>query len=73
MVHRMLGVKIGTGGSSGYHYLRATAERHIVFSDLFNLSTFLIPFSALPPLPPSVSRALAFSWQDGGSVGAVGS
>ena len=30
MVHRMLGVKIGTGGSSGYHYLRATAQRHKV-------------------------------------------
>lgn len=32
MVHRMLGVKMGTGGSSGYHYLRATAERHKVFA-----------------------------------------
>lgn len=43
MVHRMLGVKIGTGGSSGYHYLRSTAARHKIFGDLFNLSTFLIP------------------------------
>ena len=30
LVHRMLGIKMGTGGSSGYHYLRATAERHKV-------------------------------------------
>lgn len=39
----MLGIKIGTGGSSGYQYLHATAQRHRVFTDLFNLSTFFIP------------------------------
>lgn len=32
MVARMLGAKVGTGGSSGFHYLRATAERHRVFT-----------------------------------------
>ncbi len=60
MVHRMLGVKMGTGGSSGYHYLRATAERHRVFADLFNLSTFLIPRAMLPPLPARVRARLDF-------------
>ena len=48
MVHRMIGTKIGTGGSSGHHYLMSTVERNKVFADLFNLSTFLIPRSALP-------------------------
>ena len=43
MVHRMLGIKIGTGGSSGYHYLRATASQHRIFGDLFNIATFLVP------------------------------
>ena len=38
MVHRMIGRKLGTGGSSGYSYLKATAERHKIFTDLFNLS-----------------------------------
>ena len=28
MVSRMLGRKVGTGGSSGYDYLRATADKH---------------------------------------------
>ena len=60
MVHRMLGVKMGTGGSSGFHYLKAAAERHQVFADLFNLSTFLIPRHALPALPDHVSRRLRF-------------
>jgi tryptophan 2,3-dioxygenase len=60
MVSRMLGVKIGTGGSSGHDYLRATAERHGIFTDLFRLSTYLIPRSALPPLPTSIARGMGF-------------
>jgi tryptophan 2,3-dioxygenase len=60
MVERMIGRKIGTGGSSGHAYLRSTAERHRVFGDLFELSTFLIPRSALPELPVDVKRRLGF-------------
>jgi tryptophan 2,3-dioxygenase len=60
MVSRMLGVKIGTGGSSGHEYLRTTAERHGIFTDLFRLSTYLIPRSALPPLPAPVARGMGF-------------
>lgn len=65
MVHRMLGVKIGTGGSSGYTYLRATANRHKIFTDLFNLSTFLIPRYVLPPLPRAVALQLRFKIEPG--------
>jgi tryptophan 2,3-dioxygenase len=60
MVSRMLGVKVGTGGSSGHDYLRATAERHGIFTDLFRLSTYLIPRSALPELPDAVARGMRF-------------
>jgi tryptophan 2,3-dioxygenase len=60
MVQRMIGVKIGTGGSSGHDYLRRTVEAHRVFADLFQLSTYLIPRSALPPLPPDVRRRMGF-------------
>ncbi len=60
MVQRMIGAKIGTGGSSGHDYLRQTARSHTVFTDLFNLSTYLIPRSLLPVLPPEVERALSF-------------
>jgi tryptophan 2,3-dioxygenase len=55
---RMVGRKIGTGGSSGHAYLRSSAERHRIFADLFQLSTFLIPRSSLPQLPPDVRRRL---------------
>ena len=66
MVHRMIGIKLGTGGSSGYAYLRATAQRHKIFGDFFNLSTFIIPRSFLPPLPKNMKRRLSFA---GGNVG----
>uniref|UniRef100_A0A6Q2XAM2 Tryptophan 2,3-dioxygenase n=1 Tax=Esox lucius TaxID=8010 RepID=A0A6Q2XAM2_ESOLU len=53
MVHRMIGSKAGTGGSSGYHYLRSTvSDRYKVFVDLFNLATFLIPRHWMPKLDP---------------------
>jgi tryptophan 2,3-dioxygenase len=60
MVERMIGLKIGTGGSSGHVYLRTTAERHRIFSDLFRLSTFLIPRSAVPELPPAIEAQMSF-------------
>lgn len=64
MVHRQLGLKMGTGGSSGYHYLRATAERHKIFQDLTNMATFLIPRALLPPLPEDVKAKLTFSFNN---------
>ena len=62
MVLRMIGTKMGTGGTSGVDYLRETAEKHKVFGDLFDLSTFLIPRSALPQLPPEVERTMSFHY-----------
>lgn len=65
MVERMIGRKIGTGGSSGHAYLRVTAERHRVFADLFQLSTFLIPRSALPEPPPAVKARMGLVYAAG--------
>ncbi|KAH8240492.1 hypothetical protein KR038_003535, partial [Drosophila bunnanda] len=85
MVQRMIGSQqLGTGGSSGYQYLRSTlrcawnrsaifdlseifkvitvlfffSDRYKVFLDLFNLSTFLIPREAIPPLDESIRKKL---------------
>jgi len=60
MVQRMLGNKIGTGGSSGFAYLRETAIKHPIFKDLHNISTLLIPRSELPELPDEIKKALGF-------------
>lgn len=58
MVQRILGTKIGTGGSSGHEYLKSTTERNRAFLDLFNLSTFLIPKNITPDLPKYIKDQL---------------
>ncbi|NXY88026.1 T23O dioxygenase, partial [Alcedo cyanopectus] len=59
MVHRMIGSKAGTGGSSGYQYLRSTvSDRYKVFVDLFNLATFLVPRHWIPKMNPSIHKFL---------------
>ena len=63
MVSRMLGRKVGTGGSAGYDYLRATADKHRAYNDLFAIATFLIPRSVLPPLPESVRKSMRYSYE----------
>ncbi|KAJ8922756.1 hypothetical protein NQ315_007791 [Exocentrus adspersus] len=65
MVQRMIGSsQLGTGGSSGYQYLRSTlSDRYKVFVDLFNLSTFLIPRSYIPPLTPAMRSHLCL-WRN---------
>lgn len=60
MAHRMLGTKIGTGGSSGHEYLKRSSDNNRVFTDLFNLATFLLPKSHLPVLPKELRKELGF-------------
>jgi tryptophan 2,3-dioxygenase len=62
MVQRMIGTKVGTGGSSGYGYLKRTADEHRIFADLVALATFLLPRSALPPLPDAVRSAMRYRY-----------
>jgi tryptophan 2,3-dioxygenase len=63
MAFRMIGGRIGTGGTSGARYLEAAADRHTVFRDLFALSAFLLPTSKLPDLPAEVKAQLGFRYQ----------
>ena len=60
LVFRMIGVKIGTGGSAGHAYLKKTAEKHSIFRDFANLSTYIIPRSSLPKLPQKLKKGLGF-------------
>jgi len=60
MAHRMLGSKMGTGGSSGHKYLQAASDRHKVFTDFTNLATFFIPKSDLPELPDFLKKKIRF-------------
>lgn len=66
MTQRMLGAKMGSGGSSGHDYLAMTAQKHRIFRDLFSISTFLIPRSRLPELPAAVVDKMGFKYWNGG-------
>jgi tryptophan 2,3-dioxygenase len=60
MAQRMLGTKIGTGGSSGHDYLKNSSDNNRIFTDLFNLATFLLPKNNLPKLPKELRKELGF-------------
>lgn len=63
MALRMIGRRVGTGGSAGAKYLEKSAERSRVFADLFNLATFLVPRSERPELPEAVAETMRFRYQ----------
>jgi tryptophan 2,3-dioxygenase len=73
MAHRMLGRKVGTGGSSGSQYLKQATDKHRVFTDFFNLATFLIPRSRRPQLPALVQQQLGFYYSAGSTPPSKGS
>ncbi len=60
MVHRMIGTRIGTGGSSGKDYLKAAADKHYIFKEVAQLTSFLIERRKLPVLPKAVENKLGF-------------
>lgn len=60
MVHRMIGSRIGTGGSSGKDYLKAAAEKHYIFREIAQLNSFLIERRKLPVLSSVIEKKLGF-------------
>ncbi|MCY7311758.1 MAG: tryptophan 2,3-dioxygenase, partial [Chitinophagaceae bacterium] len=60
MVHRMIGTRIGTGGSTGKDYLKAAAEKHYIFREIAQLNSFLIERRKLPSLPAEIEKQLGF-------------
>ena len=60
MVHRMIGSRIGTGGSSGKEYLKGALDKHYIFKDLVTLSSFLIERRKLPKLSKELEGVLGF-------------
>ena len=63
MVEKMLGQKIGTGGSSGQGYLKQTVDKHKLFTDLANIATLMISRSYLPELPQNIKDTLGFNYR----------
>ena len=62
MVRRMIGSRIGTGGSSGAGYLQGAMDKHYIFKELTQLNSFLIDRKELPQLPESVTKKLGYNF-----------
>jgi tryptophan 2,3-dioxygenase len=62
MVQRMIGTRIGTGGSSGAGYLKAAMDKHYIFKELAQLSSFLIDRRQLPLLPADLEEKLGYNF-----------
>lgn len=61
MVRRMIGSRIGTGGSSGEKYLEGAVNKNYIYRELAAIITFLIERRSLPQLPNRLREALRFS------------
>ena len=60
MVRRMIGMRSGTGGSSGAGYLQGAMEKHQIFAELASLATYFMPRHKLPKLGESLAKSLSF-------------
>jgi tryptophan 2,3-dioxygenase len=60
MVHRTIGTRIGTGGSTGRDYLKAALDKHYIFKEIAQLTSFLIERKKLPQLSKEMERRLGF-------------
>lgn len=60
MVHRMIGARVGTGGSTGKDYLQAALNKHYIFKEIADLTSFLVQRSKLPKLDEDLVRALSY-------------
>ncbi len=61
MVRRMIGMRTGTGNTTGRGYLEGALNSHYIFKDIAGLSTFLIERKKLPALPVELIRKLSYS------------
>jgi tryptophan 2,3-dioxygenase len=48
MVQRMIGRRVGTGGSTGAHYLKNAADSHYIFKEIADITSYLVQRSKLP-------------------------
>ena len=62
MVQRMIGTRIGTGGSSGAGYLKAAMDKHFIFKEIAQLNSFLINRKKLPHLPKELIEKLGYNF-----------
>lgn len=62
MVRRMIGSRVGTGGSTGAGYLQGAMDKHYIFKELAQLNSFLIDRRKLPQLPKELVEKLGYNF-----------
>jgi tryptophan 2,3-dioxygenase len=62
MVKRMIGSRIGTGGSTGAGYLQGAMEKHYIFREISQLNSFLIDRRKLPSLPEKLTAKMGYQF-----------
>ena len=60
MVKRMIGTRVGTGGSTGAGYLQGAMEKHYIFKEISQLNSFLIERHKLPNLTVQLEKKLGY-------------
>ena len=60
MVQRMIGSRIGTGGSTGAGYLKGAMDRHYIFKEIAQLNSYLVDRKKLPVLAKEVEERLGY-------------
>jgi tryptophan 2,3-dioxygenase len=60
MVQRVIGTRIGTGGSTGRDYLKGALDKHYIFAEISRLTSFLIERRKLPVLSHEMENRLGF-------------
>lgn len=61
MVHRIIGMRTGTGGSTGKDYLSGALMKHHIFAEFAGLTSFLIERRKLPKLSDELKAKLGYS------------
>ena len=60
MVKKVIGMRAGTGGSSGTGYLKGAMDKHFVFFEIAELNSYLMDTTRNPKLPEALTRKLCF-------------
>jgi tryptophan 2,3-dioxygenase len=63
MIQRMIGMKMGTGGTSGKDFLNDTIRQSYIFSDLIEMPSYMVAKKFVPTLPNDVSQKLGYVFQ----------
>lgn len=62
MVRKTIGSRMGTGGSNGAGYLKGAMDKHYIFNELAQLTSFLINRQRLPKLPEALVSKLGYDF-----------